>query len=412
MNNKVFRKAYNTTFLMVFLCISLTSFAQEARQVGPWKLAKLYQTPAFTYTDSAAVEGVKSIFYNSLPYQGKPTRVYAYYSLPDGVPPEGGWPAVVCLHGGGGTAFPEWIKKWNSKGYAAIAMDMDGHIPSKKKSIERDTFEGSGPQKIGTFEDWDIPLEDQWYYHAVAQTIIAHSFIRSQPEVNPDKTGLTGISWGGMVTSSVSGIDDRFKFTIPVYGCGYLQGTDGNMGRRLAKGGEYLEHALKYWEASVYLPNSQTPTLFVNSTNDPFFPLPATVKSGQSIQGEANYLIIKGMPHGHKPGWEREEIYAFANTILYGKPKLLKPKQPEINEGELKFSLEQIDDLETVQVLYTHDTTNIWAKKQWEVLEMNLEGKTDFNIELPKSTLAAYYHIQNKEGLSISSEVLLTDVKN
>lgn len=391
---------------MICFYVSLTTMAQETKHVGPWQLAELYKTPVYTSTDIAAVEGVKSIFYNSVMYKGEPTRVYAYYALPEGNPPKGGWPAMVCLHGGGGTAFSEWVKKWNEHGYAAIAMDMEGHIPSNKKSSERDTFKGSGPQKAGTFEDWDIPLKDQWYYHAVAQTIIAHSFIRSLPEVNPNKTGLTGISWGGMVTSSVSGIDSRFKFSIPVYGCGYLHGTDGNMGRGLAKGGDYLKHALTYWEASAYLPNSQKPMLFINGTNDPFFPLPATMKSGKSIQGDANYLIIKDMPHGHKPGWEREEIYAFANTILYGKPKLLKPEKPKITKRKLTFSLKETKDLETVQVLYTENNTAIWADKTWTVHELKLKGKTKFKIKLPKSTVATYYLVKNKEGLSVSSEIL------
>ena len=37
----------------------------------------------------------------------------------------GGWPAVICVHGGGGTAFPAWVQAWVDRGYAAIALDME-----------------------------------------------------------------------------------------------------------------------------------------------------------------------------------------------------------------------------------------------------------------------------------------------
>ena len=36
---------------------------------------------------------------------------------------------MVLVHGGGGTAFAEWVKAWTSRGYAAIAMDTCGQIP-------------------------------------------------------------------------------------------------------------------------------------------------------------------------------------------------------------------------------------------------------------------------------------------
>ena len=64
---------------------------------------------------------MRALFYEGADYKGGPTWVFAYYAAPEGKPPAGGWPAVVCAHGGGGTAFPEWVRKWNQNGYAAIA---------------------------------------------------------------------------------------------------------------------------------------------------------------------------------------------------------------------------------------------------------------------------------------------------
>ena len=46
--------------------------------------------------------------------------------------------------------------------------------------------------------------------------ILAHSLLRSWPRVDPERIGLTGISWGGYLTCIATGVDNRFKFAIPV----------------------------------------------------------------------------------------------------------------------------------------------------------------------------------------------------
>ena len=58
-------------------------------------------------------------------------------------------------------------------------------------------------------------------YHATAATSLAGDLLRSLPEVQGDSVGLMGISWGGVITATVVGVDDRFAFGIPVYGNGH-----------------------------------------------------------------------------------------------------------------------------------------------------------------------------------------------
>ena len=91
----------------------------------PWDLKKLNEPPAFQWIDDKGP--VRSLFYEGESYGGKPTRVFAYFATPATVDinsAEGQrFPAVVLLHGGGGTAFREWVQIWAKRGYAAIAMD-------------------------------------------------------------------------------------------------------------------------------------------------------------------------------------------------------------------------------------------------------------------------------------------------
>ena len=160
----------------------------QAEKVGPWDLDILFQVPKWEKTDMAAQPGMTGILFESLPLNGNAVEVFAYYSAPEGPVPEGGWPAVVCVHGGGGTAFNEWVQKWNEHGFAAISMDLEGHFPLRKQGESRGPripTANPGPSRVGVFGDFDLPVEQQWYYHAVTQVILAHSLIRSFPEVNP-----------------------------------------------------------------------------------------------------------------------------------------------------------------------------------------------------------------------------------
>src|SRR3989339_1208208 len=80
--------------------------------------------------------GVKAIYYEGVPLDGKPTRVFAFYGVP--VAQNGQKvPGIVLIHGGGGTAFESWVELWNKRGYAAIAMDTCGCLPKGSKPNSR-----------------------------------------------------------------------------------------------------------------------------------------------------------------------------------------------------------------------------------------------------------------------------------
>ena len=192
---------------------------------------------------------------------------------------------MVLIHGGGGTAFAEWVRMWNARGYAAIAMDTTGAVPARAvdaKTLwnpERKRTEFSGPAGWGDFANVDLAPEDQWSYHAVAAVIRGHSLLRSMPAVDANRIGVTGISWGGYLTSIVAGMDSRFRFAAPVYGCGFL-GEDSAWLKDFAKLGPVrTERWLSLWDPSQYIGGARMPMLWVNGTNDFAYPLPSWRKS-------------------------------------------------------------------------------------------------------------------------------------
>ncbi|MDD7165564.1 MAG: hypothetical protein PUI31_02685 [Clostridia bacterium] len=55
---------------------------------------------------------------------------FAFVALPENASKDKKVPAVVLVHGATGTAFYDWAVAWAEKGYAAIAMDTEGRMPT------------------------------------------------------------------------------------------------------------------------------------------------------------------------------------------------------------------------------------------------------------------------------------------
>jgi len=115
--------------------------AQGAKLPVRWDLAKLFNPPK-THEDSEHGAGdVKAIFYDGLSWKGQPTRVFAYYGLPKNQGTQK-VPAMVLVHGGGGSAFIPWVQLWVSRGYAAISMDTCGCVSGGGEMLNLDFLEG------------------------------------------------------------------------------------------------------------------------------------------------------------------------------------------------------------------------------------------------------------------------------
>ena len=290
---------------------------------GPWKDKGLDKTPRVYPCESMNTNGVKAVFIESVPWKGSPTRVFAYYALPEGASKDKPVPGVVLVHGGGGTAFTKYIKYWNDLGYAAIAMDTCGSIPVNEEgrpgSPEHSKFwkshKFSGPRGWGGFSDSLLPYEDQWPYHAVASVLASHSFLRSLEGVDSSKIGISGVSWGGFLTCISASVDHRFRWANSVYGCGFLAHTS-RWQTRLVKGEKGKRYSV-LWDPSMYLANVECPFFWVSSQHDPFYPLESLLMSADLVK-KSYFDVPEKFGHSHA-GFLRKSIPAFAEAMNSGK---------------------------------------------------------------------------------------------
>ena len=364
---------------------------------------EFFQTPAtFPVPESYAEEGLEAVFLEGPAYQEKPTRIFAYYGVPEHE--EGAKvPGMVLVHGGGGTAFPDWVRRWNKRGYAAISMDTCGGLPGGE-SPDHPRHEFSGPNGWGDFDSALGPVTDQWVYHAIASVLLSHSFLRSLPGVDAERIGLTGISWGGYLTCITVGVDPRFKLAAPVYGCGFL-GENSTWKDGLEEKGETGQRWLELWDPKHYLPFAEAPMLWVNGTNDFAYPMDSMQKSYR-LPSTARTLSIKlRMPHGHgEAGEGPEEIHTFANNILREGPPLARIVEQARAEDHVTATWRSSVPIVSAELLYTKDGGK-WQDRLWETQPATLDAANDeVSVQLPDGVKVYYLNLIDSNGNIVSTE--------
>lgn len=348
-------------------CVSKTNTNLITRsdsfpETTPWDLQELSQTPEFEWADS---NKVRSLYYEGEPFQGKPTRVFAYYATPgtlsENPNKDENLPAMVLVHGGGGTAFSQWVELWAKRGYAAIAMDLAGYGPNRERLLDG----GPDQQDSVKFGQIEAPLSDQWTYHAVANVIRTHSLIRSFPEVNPNKTALTGISWGGYLTCIVAGLDNRFKAAVPIYGCGFLHHNSYWLHEFERMSAENKTKWITFWDPSQYVGSATMPMLFVNGGTDFAYPPDSYAKTYDLVQSPKNIRFVPHLDHGHI--FDRPKaVKAFFEQHLKDGIPLAKITSMDINEDRVIAHVQSKVKLVSAKLYYTlEEPTSNPKTREW-----------------------------------------------
>lgn len=385
------------------LCVALTpargqSPPDATRFTGPWDVPRLLASaPKATWGGADGL--VREVYYEGEPLGGKPTRVFAYYARP--AAGDGPFPAMLLVHGGGGKAFREWAELWAKRGYVALAMDLAGHGKDGKRLPD------GGPEQDddGKFRDFtDAEVDQMWTYHAVAAVLRGHALLAAQKEVDPDRIGVTGISWGGYLTCIVAGIDDRLKVAVPVYGCGFLHEDSVWLPRFAKMSPEQRDRWVKWFDPSRYLPGVRCPVLFVNGTNDFAYPLGSYRKSYRLAPGPRSLCVTVRMPHGHSEGWAPKEIGLFADSVLTKGAPL--PRLGPLTLEADRSSAEVRPDAPVVSAAlhYTADT-GPWPKRTWKTLPAEVSGGR-VSAKLPENVkpTALFLTATDARGAVVSTE--------
>lgn len=391
------QKTFRLITTLLCLLFANTSIQAADPDSGPWDLADLSKPPTIEWIDQS--EPIRSLYYSGETYRDKATRVFAYYGVPEGASADNKKPAMVLVHGGGGAAFKEWVEIWVKRGYVAIAMDLAG------KGAERMALPDGGPDQSHKekFTDLKDGVKNAWTYHAVASILRAVSLLQNQPEVDPKRIGMTGISWGGYLTSLASGLDPRLKVTVPVYGCGYLHDNSAWLKDFETLGPDLAAQWVKNFDPSSYLQQANMPILFVNGTNDFAYPLDSYQKSYRAVKGPHTLCIKVRMPHGHQEGWAPVEIGLFVDSILNDGKPLAKIGKVSRKEKMITANFQSEAAIKSAALHYTAGT-GPWKDREWKSVDAEINDQTVIATLPSMADVTWFITLTDERDATVSSE--------
>lgn len=328
-------------------------------------------------------EGIvrRLVRYTVCTVKGKPCRVAAFYTFPEGS--ENG-PAFVWAHGGGQRAEVERGNFFAKRGYAVLDINWGGR--EMVEGIETNTDWGAvdpsqGPQfypgalrpnvKLDlepdehTIDPVPSGRNGNWFLLTYAARR-GFTFLEQQPEVDPEKLGITGYSMGGNITV-FSAIDPRVKAAIPmVGGTGFLSedfpGLPGS-GRKMKN----PELFLATNDNSAYWPHIECPVMFLNATNDFHGILDRSYRCFDLLPHD-EWRASYNLHYNHGLGAEQWVLLErWFDHHLKGEGEGVPPTPPSefsVEGGEAVFSVRpEGEGLEGVEILYSHDPrpqTRFW----------------------------------------------------
>ena len=275
---------------LVFL-LGLTGFAQEtlpplADGKAPTNLDELWGSydPRKEPLDTQVVREWKEkdttcryVVFTIGTFKGKTARIAAFYAFP---PSDRKLPAILQVHGGGQRASLDSVKNAADNGYAGLSINWGGNDMDRMEKGDPNTDWGAvdatqkhndhyagGKPDAKTLDAVESPRNNNWFLLVLAARR-GLTCLEQQPEVDPERLGVTGHSMGGKITVDVAGIDKRVKAAVP--SCGGSGGVSGKLSGMPGSG--LRQDNVAVYQATIddnaYIPRITCPILYLAPTND------------------------------------------------------------------------------------------------------------------------------------------------
>ena len=242
------------------------------------------------------VEGVEvtrfKFLSRTIPVTGEQVIIYAVMARPTRRGPH---PAILVCHGGGGYAdmVAGAVIGWAKRGYVAICQDQPGFC-------NRANARSSGPcleAGANAFHIHSSP-DDSALFDGVAAALNSLALLRSQDDVDRNRVGVFGGSWGGYMTTMIASLaGDRVRAAYSVYGCGFFDVGSGFIPALESLTPERRAIWLEHLDAGRRA-HGLTAAYFVPSpANDWHFWPSAVMRTLEEIPGETNYCFMPNDSH-------------------------------------------------------------------------------------------------------------------
>jgi len=331
-------------------------------------VAALTATPlnprTLTSTESGGIVTEEVMFHSEMDGE-KSVEIFALFSYPKGAK---GLPALVWNQGGLGRASTHFTHLAARRGYAGLCIDFP--MPG---------YRSTGDYPIVSGLELTDDLRRAPIYHGAVALLKAVSYLISRPEVDGEKVGMAGSSWGGFYTTLMAGIDSRLKAGSAMFGTGSLQ-----LGNRWWDGSGWdnkRDAAFRErWRTSLdpawRLQKASTPIGWFTGTNDWFYWMPAVMQSYEMASGPKHLSLLPNWDHG-LDGEVGEQVFAWLDVHLKGEPAFLRVTPLRLtrvgDEVVAEWSFEGPRKARSAEIILSYGEAGNWTRRYWITLPAELK---------------------------------------
>ena len=233
-----------------------------------------------------------------VPPSGRQVIIYAVMARPTAPGPH---PGLLVCHGGGGYAdmVAPAVIGWAKRGFVAICQDQPGICNVGKSRSSGPCLEPGASQ----FDVVEGP-SDSALFDGVAAALNSLALLRSRTDVDKSRIGVFGGSWGGYMTTMVTGLaGKRVHAAFSVYGCGYFDVGSSWTHTLNSLAPEARRIWLDHLDAGRRAKNLSAAYFVPSPTNDWYFWPSAVMRTLADVPGEKNYCFMPNDSHSlRQPG--------------------------------------------------------------------------------------------------------------
>lgn len=340
---------------------------------------------------------VRELTYVSHSCDDEPIVAYGFLAVPEGGEE---LPGVLHIHGGGQTASVDHVVHWAKRGYAALTFDWTGPRDDRERFSQ---FGGASDNKY-------LVEPDPYHSHLFHGTAIARrglTLLEQVPEVDGERLGIYGISWGGFLSWLVNGSDSRVKAGVAIYGCGGTLKWGNGTGPDYDPDDEDQRTWNFCFNPFVYAELLHGPMLLLNSTND-FFGWMDTAEELYTILPPQHSLCFCPHFNHHLDEFTSRNLYAWIDKHLKGGAPWPGQVLVEVEPGQqltIEIRPDRTDEIEHVELFHSvqqqPSPSRFWCPVPVEKNEKDWTSSIEPPLPELKHTIYATVHYSR--GISVSS---------
>lgn len=307
----------------------------------------------------------------------KRVDIFAYFSYPKGAKK---LPAFVWNQGGLYQATTYWTEFGAKRGYAALCIDfpIGGYRSTGGYPINSNVELGDDPKKA--------PI-----YHGAVALLRAVSFLESRPEVDKERIGMTGSSWGGYYTTLMVGIDGRLKVGSSMFGSGGLElgnaWWDGG-GPNPQRDDAFRQRWIKTLDPAPRLALRKTPMAWFTGTNDSFYWLPGVMHSFDKAGGPKHLALLPNWNHAMTPTLD-EQVFVWLDIHLKGAPGFLQVSPLDKDTRQVRWTFKGDRKPSRAEAMISYGGPGNWHHRHWMTVPAEIKGDTCI-AQAPASPLPGF----------------------